>query len=416
MADKALVIVVASGAAWEPAVLQRLGDHPGIVVLKRCVDVDDLLAAASAGQADVAVLGLDSPGLDRAAVDLLRRYAVRPVAIAAGGATLDGGRLRAARIGIPRVVTDDDLDALPGAVLDEESPETVVRVPAPSTPPPPGPPAAGRVVAVWGPAGAPGRTTVAAALAAELGRRKRRTVLVDADPYGGAVAQQLGILDEVSGLLSAARLAAAGQLEERFGSVQRGIDSHLSVVTGLPRGDRWIEVRNGTVEHLLEVAREQAEVVVDTGFSLEDDPGADYGSRPGRNQMTLGALDVADEVVVVGSADPVGLSRLARGLVELQERGRDAHVVVNRMRPSLGWSERDIAGMVAGFARTTGLHFLPEDQPTVDRALVAGRTLTELGDSPLARAIGRLADDLYAANSRYRPPTVNAIIANSSGS
>ena len=401
MAERALVIVVASGAAWEPAALQRLGDHPGIVVLKRCVDVDDLLAAASAGQADVAVLGLESPGLDRAAVDLLHKYGVRPVAIAAGGVTLDGGRLRAARIGIPRVVTDDDLDALPGAVLDEESPETAVRVPPPASPPPQGPPTAGRVVAVWGPAGAPGRTTVAAALAAELARRRRRTILVDADPYGGAVAQQLGILDEVSGLLSAARLAAAGQLEERFGSVQRGIDAHLSVVTGLPRGDRWIEVRNGTVEHLLEVAREHAEVVVDTGFSLEDDPGSDYGSRPGRNQMTLGALDVADEVVVVGSADPVGLSRLARGLVELRERGRDAHVVVNRMRPSLGWSERDIAGMVAGFARPAGLHFLPDDQPTVDRALVAGRTLSELGDSPLARAVGKLADGLYAANSKY---------------
>ncbi|MGY2702165.1 AAA family ATPase [Nocardioides sp. HB32] len=400
MTDRTLVIVVASGAAWEPAVLQRLGDHPGIVVLKRCVDVDDLLAAASAGQADAAVLGLDSPGLDRAAVDLLRKYAVRPVAIAPGGATLDGGRLRAARIGIPRVVSEDDLDALAGAVLDEDSPETVVRVPPPSGPPPQGPPAAGRVVAVWGPAGAPGRTTVAAALAAELARRKRRTVRVDADPYGGAVAQQLGILDEVSGLLSAARLAAAGQLEERFGSVQRGIDGHLSVVTGLPRGDRWVEVRNGTVEHLLEVARDHAEVVVDTGFSLEDDPGSDYGTRPGRNQMTLGALDVADEVVAVGSADPVGLSRLARGLVELAERGRDAHVVVNRMRPSLGWSERDIAGMVAGFARTSGLHFLPDDQATVDRALVAGRTLTELGDSPLARAVSKLADDLYAANSK----------------
>src|SRR3954451_18496493 len=117
MADRALVLIVASGAAWETAALELLGAHPGIVVLKRCVDVDDLLAAATAGQADVAVLGLEAPGLDRAAVDLLGKHGVRPVAIAAGGATLDGGRLRAARIGIHRVVTDDDLDALPGAVL-----------------------------------------------------------------------------------------------------------------------------------------------------------------------------------------------------------------------------------------------------------------------------------------------------------
>ena len=77
------------------------------------------------------------------------------------------------------------------------------------------------MVAVWGPAGAPGRTTVAAGVAAELARRRVRTVLVDADPYGGAVAQQLGVLDEVSGLLSAARVTAGGMLAERFGSVQR---------------------------------------------------------------------------------------------------------------------------------------------------------------------------------------------------
>lgn len=398
MADRALVIVVASGAAWEPAVLARLGEHPAIVVLKRCVDVDDLLAAATAGQADAAVLGLDSPGLDRSAVDLLRKHGVRPVAIAPGGATLDGGRLRAARIGITRVVPEDDLDAVPGAVLEDESPETVVRVPRPGVPPPPptGPRSAGRVVAVWGPAGAPGRTTLAAALAAESARRRRRTVLVDADPYGGAVAQQLGVLDEVSGLLSAARLAAAGQLEERFGSVQRGLDDRLSVVTGLPRGDRFAEVRPGTVEQLLEVARAQAEVVVDTGFSLEDDPGSEYGTRPGRNHLTLAALEVADVVVAVGGADPVALSRLARGLVELREvvGGRPVHVVVNRMRPTLGWSERDVAGMVGSFARPAGLYFLPDDQPTVDRALVAGRTLAELGDSPVARAVARVADGL----------------------
>ncbi|GAA4380004.1 hypothetical protein [Nocardioides caricicola] len=403
MTDRALVLIVASGAAWETGALRVLGEHPGVVVLKRCVDVDDLLAAATAGQADAAVLGIDAPGLDRTAVDHLRRHGIRPVAIAAGGATLDGGRLRAARIGIHRVVTDDDLGALPDAVTTPETPATAVR-PLPDGPPPVGPPPVhgpvagpgGRVTAVWGPAGAPGRTTVAIGLAAEIARRQRRTILVDADPYGGAVAQQLGILDEVSGLLAAARLAGSGQLAERFAAVQRGLDQHLSVVTGLPRGDRWVEVRSGAVEHLLELAREQGEVVVDTGFSLEDDPGSEYASRPGRNQLTLGSLEVADEVVVVGAADPVGLARLGRALVEVRDLlgSRPVHVVVNRMRPTLGWSERDIAGMVTGFARVAGLHFLPDDQAAVDRALVAGRTLVEVGDTPLSRALGRVADVL----------------------
>ncbi len=84
------------------------------------------------------------------------------------------------------------------------------------------------------------------------------------------------------------------------------------------------------------------------------------------------------------------------------------HVVVNRMRPTLGWSERDIAGMVAGFARLAGLHFLPDDQPAVDRALVAGRTLVEVGDSPLVRAVGRLADALAATEGSAEAQAANS--------
>ncbi len=403
-----VVLVVAAGAGWEPAALRLLNDQPGVVVLKRCVDVDDLLAAASAGQADVAVLGLDAPGLDLAATDHLRQHGVRPVAVVPRGTPDGADGVHAARIGIQALVPEEQLAGLPDAVTAvEESGGTaeVTQTPAPDT----APASAGRVLAVWGPAGAPGRTTLAAAIAAELGRRRRRTVLVDADPYGGAVAQQLGILDEVSGLLSAARLAGSGQLAERFGSVQRALDGSLSVVTGLPRADRWVEVRTGAVEHLLEVARAHGHVVVDTGFSLEDDQGpewgSDFGARPARNAMTLAALEVADDLVVVGNADPVGLSRLARGLVDLRELTGDApvRVVINRMRASLGWSEKEIVGMVSGFTRLSGLHFLPEDRASADRALVTGRTLIEAGDSPLVRAVAGLVDALVpaqAANSR----------------
>ena len=64
------------------------------------------------------------------------------------------------------------------------------------------------------------------------------------------------------------------------------------------------------------------------------------------------------------------------------------------MRPSLGWSEKDVAGMVEGFARLVDLHFLPDDRPTVDRALVGGRTLVEVGESPIGRAVSALVDGL----------------------
>src|SRR5689334_20946888 len=107
MADPVVVLVVASGAAWESPALGRLGDRSGIVVLKRCVDVSDLLASASAGQAHVAVVGVDAPGLDHGAVDHLRAHGVRPVAILPSGPAQEGAAMRATRIGIRSHVADD---------------------------------------------------------------------------------------------------------------------------------------------------------------------------------------------------------------------------------------------------------------------------------------------------------------------
>ena len=400
-----VVLVLAAGAAWESPALTRLADRADVVVLKRCVDVADLLATAAAGQADVAVVAIDSPGLDRAAVDHLRGHGVRPVAVLSGGADLDPATLRATRIGVRALVGENELDVLADLVAVGEDPDdTLARAVAPSVAEEPTPARfPGRVVAVWGPAGAPGRTTIAVGLAGELAR-DRRTIVVDADPWGGTVAQQLGIVDEVSGLLAATRLVASGQLPERFGGLPRSLDHRLSVVTGLPRADRWVEIRAGVVDHLLDVARSHGHVVVDTGFCLEHDPATD-GGRAGRNTMTLEALEAADDVVVVGNADPVGLARLARGLVELRETtGRaDVRVVVNRMRPTLGWAEQDIAGMLGGLARISGLHFLPDDRAAVDRALVSGRSLAEGGDSAVGRALAGVAAALasdQAANSR----------------
>jgi len=407
------VLLLAAGEPWESPALVDLEAHPDVVVLKRCVDVDDLLAAVTSGQCDVAVVSLDAPGLDAASVSHLRRHAVRPVAVTSARSDDLDVREHARRLAIAAVVGSGELSSLPDAVTAvDDVADTRARHEVPLDLPSGGDDVEatreGRVVVVWGPAGAPGRTTVATNLAWEVARREEAVVLADLDPYGGAVAQQLGVLDEVSGLLSAARLAAAGQLDERFPSVCRGVGEHLAVVTGLPRPDRWREVRPAQVHQLLEAARASGHVVVDTGFSLEDDPGTDLGARPGRNAITLAALEQADELVVVGSADPVGLSRLARGLVDLRDltAGVPVRVVVNRMRSSIGWSEKEIAGMVEGFSRVAGLHFLPEDRAGLDRALVSGRALGDLGDSSLVQSLSALADAVFPAS--VRPATQRA--------
>jgi MinD-like ATPase involved in chromosome partitioning or flagellar assembly len=170
----------------------------------------------------------------------------------------------------------------------------------------------------------------------------------------------------------------------------RRVGDRLDVLTGLPRADRRVEVRPGVLGTVAEVAADLGEVVLDCGFCVEDADSA-------RDRMTLDALGVADEIVVVGSAEPTALARLARGLVELQGTVATARVrvVVNRMRPTLGWREKDIVGMVEGYLRPVGVHFLPEDRPTLDRSAVAGRALTELGDSPLRTAIAELAVTIW---------------------
>ncbi|NYJ00561.1 MinD-like ATPase involved in chromosome partitioning or flagellar assembly [Nocardioides thalensis] len=397
-----VALLVSTGAAWESAALAALTAHPGVVVLKRCVDVDDLLATASAGQAQVAVLGAELSGLDATVVADLHGHGVRVLAVAADA---DVARTRAGHLGLDGVLEEDRVDVVADVVtgLMSDAPPTLPAPVATEAMADDGGPA-GRVVAVWGPAGAPGRTTIAVALAAELARRRLTTVLLDADPYGGAVAQHLGVLDEVSGLLSAARLVAGGTLAERFPTVQRRLSDRLRLVTGLPRPDRWSEVRPGALAEIVDVARRDGQVVIDTGFSLEHDPAADFGARAQRNGLTLEALEVADDIVVVGSADPVGLARLARAVSDAHDvlAAPRLRVVVNRMRPTLGWREVDVAAMLDGFGSNVGVHFLPDDQAAVDRALVAGRTLLEGGESPLTRAVGALVDAMAGAPAAAR--------------
>jgi hypothetical protein len=59
--------------------------------------------------------------------------------------------------------------------------------------------------------------------------------------------------------------------------------------------------------------------------------------------------------------------------------------------------------MVEGYSRPVGVHFLPEDREVVDRALVTGRSLAELGESRLRTSIGELATATFRAEVAHAP-------------
>lgn len=161
------------------------------------------------------------------------------------------------------------------------------------------------------------------------------------------------------------------------------------------------------MRRILDTAAQVSDVtVLDTGFSVETDEELSYDTAaPRRNGATLEVLARADTVLAVGAADPVSLGRLVRGIHDLRTALPSVSplVVVNRMRGSLGWSEREVAEMVM---RATGLGvtaMFPDDPTACDRALVNGKTLLECApESRLTRRVRALASDLVGVREPVR--------------
>ena len=372
------VLIAAGGAGWESEALIFLESSRDFSLARRCVDVADLLAAAQTGDAVAALISPDAPGFDADTVYRLVQAGVHPVAVEADGA-------RCAALGISTRLEVGELAALAGHLPRRPSAGAEQDMAY----------GEGRIVAVWGPSGAPGRSTVALGIAAACAELGISTILADADPYGGTIAQMLGILDEVSGLLAASRAANNGRAAETAEHLY-GINDRLSILTGLPRPDLWAQVRAGAAELVLQQLRHDAAVsVIDCGFCLEQPESFDSGA-PRRNQLTFQSLEAADDVIAVGRADPVGLTRLVRGLHDLEALmpSADIRVVINMTRQTIGWSDAEIGATVERLTGRRPVAFLPLDQAAIDAALIGGRLLSEASpDSRLTKSFARLAGE-----------------------
>jgi MinD-like ATPase involved in chromosome partitioning or flagellar assembly len=404
------VFTAVTGAAWESELVGALdrADH-GVTVVRRCVDVSELLAAAATGTGQAALLSAELRRLDGDAIARLDAAGVAVVGLVEPGDERAAERLR--QLGVRRVLPADAepeeiaqalREAVAGAtpsgrdVADPRAALPALGLPEEPEDRPAGP---GSVVAVWGPTGAPGRTTVAVGIADEAARLGISTLLVDADVYGGVIAQVLGLLDESPGLAGAARLAGTGSLDSA--AVVRlawAVRPHLRVLTGLARADRWPELRPRAVAAVLEEARRLAAcTVVDCAFNLEDDEELSFDTAaPRRNGATLAVLQAADTVLCVSGADPVALQRSVRALDELRDvlPDIDPVVVVNQVRrgPVPGDARREIATALERFAGREVRFFLPADRKATDAALASGRTLAEVAPgSPLRAALRSLA-------------------------
>lgn len=436
-------LVTAVAPRWETQVAALLGGSVQARLVRRCADLPELLGVTRAGLAEVALVSHDLRGMDRESVQALgaagaqvvglhpredddaartlRRWGIEAlleldsttdqldaVLLAlrerpggehgdlddggdrgVSGSTdphgVEGGVSRQRSAGRTPLLLDDDPqgqaapdgDAAPDETDDEAGGDE--------------PSEEGQVVVVWGPHGSTGRTTIAVNLASELASPTQRVILIDADTYGATVAQALAVLDESPGVAAAARAADQGTLDpEALLRLAPQVRPGLLVLTGLPRADRWTELRETALADVIQHARAVARwVVIDVAPTVEQDEELSFDtSAPRRNGATLCALEEADRVLVVGSGDPVGLQRLVRSLDALPGlTAARADVVVTRVRPGPVGPEpgRRISETLRRFAGTDQVHLVPEDRDALDAALLHGHTLSETRPSSPAR-------------------------------
>lgn len=410
------VIAVGQTSADFVGRLERL--HGPVTVVRRCTELSEVVAACQTGIARAAIIADVTADLNSS---LIERMNVAEVAVVAlSGEEPERARLEA--IGAFCAAVDVSAEELADVVafavqsLDRTGPRreslsagysdpgASLSVMAPQDGEVDGPDGqAGRLIAVWGPTGAPGRTTVALNLAAELAAEGNETILVDADTYGASMATALGLLDESAGLAQACRLADQGLLNvpelNRVSSEVIIGGGRLRVLTGITRADRWPELRSFALSEVLELCqRSAAYTVIDSGFCLEADEELSFDTQaPRRNGATLRGLEMADSIFAIGGADAIGVPRMIRALSELEMAVPSASpkVVFNQVRTSaIGRSpKRQLKEAWERYGPGVDIEaYLPSDPAAADAALMAGSSLLESAPgSTLRSAIADLA-------------------------
>lgn len=350
------------------AVSPRAAAH---AVDERARTADITVAAALAG-CDALVIAADRRALSSALVAACDAHGVRIIVLTDGD--------RDTRLVRGLGLTDLPVSA-PGWRVAEAITTAAHVVAAPESA------SSSRVIAVWGPAGAPGRSTLAIELAVELARGGRHVGLVDADSHAPSIALALGLADEGPGFAAACRAAERGGLDEaeltRISAPLGVPDGTVDVLTGINRPARWPELTERRVAAALEISRGWADdIVVDVAAPMErDEEIVSDLDGPHRNAATLATLHTADLIVAVACADPLGMSRFVRGYAELRAvvGTTPVQVIANRLRPgALGIDARgQIRRTLDRFAGIDDVDFLPADPRAADAALLSARPMAD---------------------------------------
>lgn len=383
------VITVVGDPQLEADLAAAMGGQDVDIVL-RCVERSEVLAAIRAGAVEGMILAGPAPWVDAQCIAEARSAGIQIAAVPRDRLDVEQF-LSLGVIAMPSGSPASDVLAVlrPSGAC---GPSTSVS-----------PSGMGRVFAVWGPKGAPGRSTVAIELAAAMASVEPLTLLVDADPYGGDLKQLLGVVDDVPSIVWAARAAAKGQLqmESITSELRRAGRDGPVLLPGIPRPELWSDVSVYGWTELLSRSRGLfRNVVIDVGFCLEPGHVAGFDPEDGRNRITRTSVSSADQVIAVMGAEPIGIKNMAVAIGALDEIAGSERVmlVANRVRAG---SEREVSALVAQHMKRTLATTIPYEPAAVLEALDSSRAVTE--QVPGSRVVAAVREIAARCGAPIRP-------------
>ena len=266
------------------------------------------------------------------------------------------------------------------------------------------------VISCWGPAGSPGKSTIAANLACEMTLLGQRVLLIDLDTLAPSLAVTLGLVDTPAGLSACLRLADQNRLsieEYRRLTVAIQVGRHeLRFMSGLSSPSRWPEVTLERVSKMLTTLKgEFDQVVLDlpqaTNFqsNLNHPSTSSLVGELNRDSLLVEVLERSSKVVLVTGSDPVSAHRFlaAKEYFDSNVQGTNPYLVVNRFRTSALGSraKAELQETYLSLAQARIDTFIPDEPGNFDRALFNGLPLALLKrSSPARQAISDLARQL----------------------
>lgn len=190
------------------------------------------------------------------------------------------------------------------------------------------------IISVWGAAGAPGRSTLAGAIAWALAEFAD-TRLIDADSYAPSQALLLGVDYETTpGLAFALKAAHSGNDMQNVITdldIQPYRKRSLKLHAGLLRTELWKDLTTSDLPKLLQAYKENSSISV---FDLA----AEFDAVENAKEMiTAEILKASDTVIAVCDASELGVLRFIRGFTSLREKYPDTRclVILNRVQKGM---------------------------------------------------------------------------------